>query len=87
MKGMAITKQARYTICQTIIRVCAMSEQQKQRLLTGDTPTGQLHLGHWVGSVQNRVALGMNMIVIFCWQICMRFQHVPMIQSQLRKVP
>ena len=29
----------------------------KQRLLTGDTPTGKLHLGHWVGSVENRLAL------------------------------
>jgi tryptophanyl-tRNA synthetase len=29
----------------------------KPRLLTGDTPTGRLHLGHWVGSVENRVAL------------------------------
>ena len=29
----------------------------KQRLLTGDTPTGKLHLGHWVGSLENRVAL------------------------------
>jgi tryptophanyl-tRNA synthetase len=29
----------------------------KQRILTGDTPTGKLHLGHWVGSVKNRVAL------------------------------
>ncbi len=29
----------------------------KQRILTGDTPTGKLHLGHWVGSVENRVAL------------------------------
>ena len=29
----------------------------KPRLLTGDTPTGQLHLGHWVGSVENRVKL------------------------------
>ena len=28
-----------------------------QRLLTGDTPTGQLHLGHYVGSVENRLAL------------------------------
>jgi tryptophanyl-tRNA synthetase len=28
----------------------------KPRLLTGDTPTGQLHLGHYVGSVENRVA-------------------------------
>lgn len=29
----------------------------KPRLLTGDTPTGKLHLGHWVGSLENRVAL------------------------------
>ena len=29
----------------------------RPRLLTGDTPTGQLHLGHLVGSVENRVAL------------------------------
>ena len=31
--------------------------QGKPRILTGDTPTGQLHLGHWVGSVKRRVAL------------------------------
>lgn len=31
--------------------------KKKPRLLTGDTPTGRLHLGHWVGSVENRVAL------------------------------
>jgi tryptophanyl-tRNA synthetase len=30
---------------------------QKQRILTGDTPTGRLHLGHYVGSVENRLAL------------------------------
>jgi tryptophanyl-tRNA synthetase len=29
----------------------------KPRILTGDTPTGRLHLGHWVGSLENRVAL------------------------------
>jgi len=29
----------------------------KPRLLTGDTPTGKLHLGHWVGSLENRLAL------------------------------
>ena len=28
---------------------------QKPRLLTGDTPTGKLHLGHWVGSLENRL--------------------------------
>lgn len=26
-------------------------------MLTGDRPTGRLHLGHWVGSIQNRVRL------------------------------
>lgn len=30
---------------------------KKPRLLTGDTPTGRLHLGHWIGSVENRIAL------------------------------
>ncbi|HVE45102.1 MAG TPA: tryptophan--tRNA ligase [Gammaproteobacteria bacterium] len=29
----------------------------KPRLLTGDTPTGRLHLGHWVGSLENRLKL------------------------------
>lgn len=30
---------------------------EKPILLTGDTPTGKLHLGHWVGSLENRVQL------------------------------
>ena len=30
---------------------------ERPRILTGDTPTGRLHLGHWVGSLENRVAL------------------------------
>lgn len=34
-----------------------MNQPQRRRILTGDRPTGKLHLGHWVGSVQNRVAL------------------------------
>ncbi len=34
-----------------------MQEQLKPRLLTGDTPTGRLHLGHWVGSLENRVQM------------------------------
>lgn len=29
----------------------------KKRLLTGDRPTGRMHLGHYVGSISNRVAL------------------------------
>lgn len=30
---------------------------EKQRILTGDTPTGKLHLGHYVGSIENRLSL------------------------------
>jgi tryptophanyl-tRNA synthetase len=29
----------------------------RARILTGDTPTGRLHLGHYVGSLENRVRL------------------------------
>lgn len=31
--------------------------EAKKRILTGDRPTGRLHLGHYVGSLQNRVRL------------------------------
>ncbi|MEO0023044.1 MAG: tryptophan--tRNA ligase, partial [candidate division WOR-3 bacterium] len=30
---------------------------ERKRILTGDRPTGPLHLGHYVGSVANRVQL------------------------------
>lgn len=30
---------------------------EKRRILTGDRPTGKLHLGHYLGSLQNRVKL------------------------------
>ena len=29
----------------------------RKRILTGDRPTGRLHLGHYVGSLANRVRL------------------------------
>lgn len=29
----------------------------RRRILTGDRPTGKLHLGHWLGSIRNRVRL------------------------------
>jgi len=34
-----------------------MKANAKPRLLTGDRPTGRLHLGHYVGSLANRVRL------------------------------
>jgi tryptophanyl-tRNA synthetase len=34
-----------------------MHTQSKKRILTGDTPTGRLHIGHYVGTLENRVKL------------------------------
>jgi len=34
-----------------------MIKENKKRILTGDRPTGPLHLGHFVGTLQNRVKL------------------------------
>src|SRR4051812_29015265 len=33
-----------------------MNVIHKKKMLTGDRPTGLLHLGHYVGSLKNRVA-------------------------------
>ena len=30
---------------------------KKKRILTGDRPTGRLHLGHYAGSLENRIKL------------------------------
>jgi len=35
----------------------AQGENTKKRILTGDRPTGKLHLGHYIGSLRNRVRL------------------------------
>lgn len=32
-------------------------QRVKKRILTGDTPTGKLHLGHYVGALENRIKL------------------------------
>ena len=39
--------------------------ESKKRVLTGDRPTGRLHLGHWIGSIQNRVRLQTEMECFF----------------------
>ena len=31
--------------------------ENKKRILTGDRPTGKLHIGHYFGSIQNRIKL------------------------------
>lgn len=49
------TSLARMKATPHIRTISAMSS--KPRLLTGDTPTGKLHLGHYVGSIENRLAM------------------------------
>jgi tryptophanyl-tRNA synthetase len=34
-----------------------LESSARKRILTGDTPSGRLHVGHWVGSLENRVRL------------------------------
>src|SRR5688572_25395267 len=47
-----------FTACITAGRMtAATTKTTKPRILTGDTPTGRLHLGHYVGSIENRLAL------------------------------
>lgn len=37
--------------------VTSASAKTRKRILTGDRPTGKLHLGHYVGTLENRVKL------------------------------
>jgi tryptophanyl-tRNA synthetase len=32
-------------------------QNKRKRILTGDTPTGKLHIGHYVGALENRIKL------------------------------
>ena len=46
------------TAIQTETQAAAKTAARKRgRLLTGDRPTGKLHLGHYVGSLENRLQL------------------------------
>ena len=36
---------------------CSSTASEKPIVLTGDRPTGPLHLGHYVGSLRNRLSL------------------------------
>ena len=44
-----------------------MSQHRAERVLTGDRPTGPLHLGHYFGTLANRVRLqdlGVDLMVV-----------------------
>jgi hypothetical protein len=40
--------------------------EQKKGILTGERPTSRLHIGHYVGSLENRVRLQDRNAVIDC---------------------
>ena len=45
-----------------------LEEEMKKIILTGDRPTGKLHVGHYVGSLKRRVELqnsGENVLLLF----------------------
>ena len=47
----------RSTVLDALIDDSASADPQRFRMLTGDRPTGPLHIGHYLSSLQNRVRL------------------------------
>lgn len=62
----------------------------KERVLTGDRVTGKLHLGHYVGSLQNRVTLQEQyetfVLLADVQALTTHFEKPDLIRSHLRKV-
>ena len=50
-----------------------MSNQDNRPvILTGDRPTGQLHLGHFVGSLRARVGLQEILTINICYSLMLK---------------
>lgn len=62
----------------------------RQRILTGDRPTGKLHLGHYVGSLQNRVHLQHEyetyILIADVQALTDNFETPQMLRSNIREV-
>ena len=62
---------------------------RRPRLLTGDRPTGPLHLGHFVGTLQNRVRLQDTndtfILVADQHMLTTRLQHLSEIEANIRE--
>src|SRR5450432_3639577 len=62
----------------------------KYRLLTGDRPTGALHIGHYFGSLKNRVELQQlgieSFIVIADYQVLTDRESVAAIPGNVREL-
>ena len=62
----------------------------KKRMLTGDRPTGPLHLGHWVGSLKNRVLLQDRyetfILIADVQALTDHFEHPEILRQNIREV-
>ncbi|HAH87210.1 MAG TPA: tryptophan--tRNA ligase, partial [Armatimonadetes bacterium] len=63
---------------------------KKGRILTGDRPTGPLHLGHYVGSLKNRVELQDDyesfIIIADVQALTTNFEHPEQLPQAVRQV-
>ncbi|MDQ7859541.1 MAG: tryptophan--tRNA ligase [Armatimonadota bacterium] len=63
---------------------------KKGRLLTGDRPTGKLHLGHYVGTLANRVRLQDEYDCFFLLAdyhiLTTRLEHLDEIEANIREI-
>jgi len=62
----------------------------KKRILTGDRPSGPLHLGHYVGSLKNRVKLQYEydtfVIIADVQALTIHFEHPGILKENVRQV-
>ncbi len=67
-----------------------MPEETNKRILTGDRPTGPLHLGHYVGSLQNRVKLQHEydtyVLIADVQALTDNFEHPEMLEANIFEV-
>ena len=64
--------------------------ETKKRILTGDRPTGKLHLGHYVGSLKNRVQLQHDyetyILIADVQALTDNFERPEILRSNIREV-
>jgi len=67
-----------------------MNMARKKRILTGDRPTGRLHLGHYVGSLSNRVKLqdqyDCYILIADAQALTDHFEHPDILKENIREV-
>jgi len=71
-------------------KILHILQPMKKRILTGDRPTGPLHLGHWVGSLKNRVLLQDEyetfILIADVQALTDHFEHPEILRQNIREV-